>query len=135
MLSLMPKADEVTTSSENLDIVAPLDMPVFTLNRVYRYTHSILNLLTFLIKNSKGEIHTPLSFPLDEVTYGNEIYGELPEVILLPAEVNLNVSSAEDLLAKNKEVLLGLLEVDKLFVSKSIEITYFEPNSGLLIDG
>ena len=62
---------------------------------------------------------------------GNEIYGELPEVILLPAEVNLNV---EDLLAKNKEVLLGLLEVDKLFVSKSIEITYFEPNSGLLID-
>ena len=38
---------------------------------------------------------------------GNEIYGELPEAILLPAEVNLNV---EDLLVKNKEVLLGVLE-------------------------
>ena len=124
VLSLMPKADEVTTSPENLDIVAPPDMPVVTLNRVYRYTHSILNLLTFLMKNSKGEIHSPLSFCLDEVTYGNEAYGELPEVILLPEEVNLNLSSAEDLLAKNKELLLSVLE----------ENTTEDENTTILVD-
>ena len=85
-------------------------MSVVTLNRVYRYTHRIFDLLTFLMKNSTGEIHSPLSFALDEVTYGNEVYGDLPEVIILPEEVDLNLSSAEDLLAKNKEVLLSVLE-------------------------
>ena len=124
VLSLMPKADEVTTTSENLAIVAPPDMPVVTLNRVYRYTHSILNLLTFLMKNSKGEVHSPLSFSLDEVTYGNEVYGELPEVIFLPEEVNLNLSSAEDLLAKNKELLLSVLD----------ENTTKDGNTTILVD-
>ena len=106
----MPKADDVTTSAERLDITTPEDMPVVNLNRVYRYTHRILNILIFLMKNSTGEIHSPLSFPLDEVTFGNEIYGELPEVILLPGEVDLSLSSAEDLLAKNKEILFNVLE-------------------------
>ena len=110
VLSLMPKADDVTTSAERLDITTPEDMPVVNLNRVYRYTHRILNILIFLMKNSTGEIHSPLSFPLDEVTFGNEIYGELPEVILLPGEVDLSLSSAEDLLAKNKEILFNVLE-------------------------
>ena len=121
VLSLMPKADEVTKSPDNLDVVAAPDMSVVTLSRVYRYTHRILDLFTFLMKNSTGEIHSPLSSSLDEVTYGNEVYGDLPEVILLPENVDLNLSSAEDLLAKKKEVLLSVL-VDSIAVSVFIVI-------------
>lgn len=69
VLSLIPTADEVTTSPGNLNIIAPQDMPVISLNRVFRYTHSTLNFLAFFMKNSTREIHSPLSFSLDEVTY------------------------------------------------------------------
>ena len=110
VLSLMPKADERANSTGILDIIPPPDMPVITLNRAYRYTHRIFDFLKFLMKNSTSQIHSPLSFPLHEVTYGNEVYGELPEVLFLKEEVDLSLSSAEDLLAKNKEVLLGVLD-------------------------
>ena len=119
VLSLMPKADQTTPSKYSIDIKSPPDMPVVTLTRVYRYTHSILNFFRFLMEDSTGDLHSPLCIPENGFSYGHEVSGQLPEVMLLPRTVRLNASSAEDLLEANKAALFKILET---FGEKSVTV-------------
>ena len=119
VLSLMPKADQTTASKYSIDIKSPPGMPVVTLTRVYRYTHSILNFFRFLMEDSTGDLHSPLCIPENGFSYGHEVSGQLPEVMLLPRTVCLNASSAEDLLESNKTALFKILET---FGEKSVTV-------------